>query len=95
VRLVATTLGGQELEEKEMIVLFAFPGRVHRLTVGQLKARTGFSVKELRCVIEGLRAKGILVRLNTVIESYAMPSIDGRAESATHTFVPAQEVRAG
>jgi DNA-binding IclR family transcriptional regulator len=40
------------------------------LTLGGLRARTGLSTDSLHAVLDGLRREGLVVRLNTLVESY-------------------------
>ena len=40
------------------------------LTVGQLMSLTGYSREELGMAVGGLRAKGLVSQLNTLVESY-------------------------
>lgn len=59
------------LSEREARVLGALSDAGHCLSMGQLRARTGILREDLRPILEGLRAKGLAARLNTVVESYA------------------------
>lgn len=74
---MAFILGGRELEERETMVLLAFPHPHARLTVNQLGRLTALSGPELRGALDTLIDKRVVARLNTVIESYAQ-----RRESA-------------
>lgn len=42
-----------------------------QLSFSVLGSRAGASAEELRVALEGLRARGLVSRLNTVVESYA------------------------
>lgn len=64
-------LGGQYLEEREMLVLLAFPDPQARLTIRQLGHRTLLPPTELKSVLDSLTEKRVVARLSTVIESYA------------------------
>ena len=57
--------------EREARVLSALSDAGHCLSLGQLRARTGILREDLKPILEGLRAKGLAARLNTVVESYA------------------------
>ena len=59
------------LSEKEALILSALSDAGHCLSLGQLRARTGILREDLKPILEGLRAKGLAARLNTVVESYA------------------------
>jgi len=64
-------LGQHQLEETEMLVLLALPHPGAHVTFGQLRSRTSLPAQELNAALQGLKTKGILVRLNTVVESWA------------------------
>jgi hypothetical protein len=59
------------LSRDEVLVLDALSAAGHCLSLGQLRARTGVAREDLKPVLDGLRAKGLAARLNTVVESYA------------------------
>jgi hypothetical protein len=59
------------LSEKEARILSALSDAGHCLSLGQLRARTGILREDLKPILEGLRAKGLAARLNTVVESYS------------------------
>ena len=59
------------LSEREALILGALSDAGHCLSLGQLRARTGILREDLKPILEGLRAKGLAARLNTVVESYA------------------------
>ena len=63
--------GIPQLSSDESVVLEALSAEDRCLTMGSLRARTGMSPEDLREAVEGLRAKGLITRLNTVVESYA------------------------
>ena len=63
--------GLPQLSSDESVVLEALSAEDQCLTMGSLRARTGISPADLRKAVEGLRAKGLVTRLNTVVESYA------------------------
>lgn len=58
------------LSADESSVLRAL-SEVRHLSFGVLRSRTGASTEELRSTLERLRAKGLVTRLNTVVESYS------------------------
>lgn len=66
------------LADEEAAVLALMSRSDHCLTLGTIRSRTGLGTEELRVVLESLRAKGLIVRLNTVVESYAsrFPGLD-------------------
>jgi hypothetical protein len=66
------------LAEAEAAVLGLMSGSGHCLTFGTLRSRSGLETERLRAVLESLRADGLVVRLNTVVESYAsrFPGLD-------------------
>ncbi len=49
-----------------------------RMGLSTLRARSGMSQVEVRSALDGLRAKGLIVRLHTIVESYALrfPGLD-------------------
>ncbi len=63
-------------EEAAVFALMSRSG--HCLTFGTLRSRTGLQTEELREALESLQANGLVVRLNTVVESYASryPGLD-------------------
>lgn len=66
------------LDQEEAAVLALMSQGDHCLSLGTIRSRTGIATLELRVVLEGLRAKGLIVRLDTVVESYAsrFPGLD-------------------
>lgn len=70
--------GPSVLGDGEAAVLALMSQGDHCLSLGTLRSRTGMSTQELRGVLDGLRAKGLVVRLDTVVESYAsrFPGLD-------------------
>lgn len=66
------------LADEEAAVLALMSKSDHCLTLGTIRSRTGLETDELRAVLESLRANGLVVRLNTVVESYAsrFPGLD-------------------
>lgn len=70
------------LSDVEVEVLRVLTDQGRRLTLGQLVSCTDFSREELGMAIGGLRAKGLISSLNTVVESYScrFPGVrvDGR-----------------
>ena len=60
---------GPELSAHETQVLEAL-SRQHRLTFGQLLRVTYLEGEELRVALGGLHMKGLIARLQTVIETY-------------------------
>jgi DNA-binding IclR family transcriptional regulator len=71
----------QVLTTEETAILEAFGcGRPH-LTLGQLRRSTSLPVALLITALETLRDAGLLARLNTVVESYAL-----REASADEAF---------
>lgn len=59
------------LTEHEALVLEALSCFRTGGTPAQLRARCDLSIADLGVALEGLRAKGLVTRLNTVVESYA------------------------
>jgi len=59
------------LSGQEALVLDALSSLGTGGTPAQLRARCDLSVADLAVALEGLRAKGLVTRLNTVVESYA------------------------
>ena len=73
----------QVLTTDETAILEAFSsGRPH-LTLRQLRRSTSLPVAPLITALETLRDAGLLARLNTVVESYAL-----REASADEVFLP-------
>lgn len=71
----------QVLTAEEIAILGAFScGRPH-LTLGQLRKSTSLPVAPLITALETLRDAGLLARLNTVVESYALR--EARADEAS------------
>ncbi|MCJ7796235.1 MAG: hypothetical protein MUQ56_05635 [Thermoleophilia bacterium] len=66
------------LAHEEAAVLALMSRSDHCLTFGTIRSRSGLATAELRVVLESLRAEGLIVRLNTVVESYAsrFPGLD-------------------
>ena len=66
------------LSPTEGLVLKALSERGRRLTVGQLAARTGCSRADVDAALSGLKAKGLIACLNTVVASYScrFPGLD-------------------
>jgi len=66
------------LADEEAAVLALMSRSEHCLTFGTIRSRSGLATAELRVVLESLRAEGLIVRLNTVVESYAsrFPGLD-------------------
>lgn len=66
------------LSNEEAVVLDLMSRSGHCLTFGTLRSRAGLRPEELRDALESLRAYGLVVRLNTVVESYAsrFPGLD-------------------
>lgn len=66
------------LADEEAAVLGLMSRSGHCLTFGILRSRSGLETEQLRAVLESLRADGLVVRLNTVVESYAsrFPGMD-------------------
>ena len=66
------------LAHEEAAVLALMSRSDHCLTFGTIRSRSGLATPELRVVLESLRAEGLIVRLNTVVESYAsrFPGLD-------------------
>lgn len=66
------------LADHEAAVLDLMSRSCHCLTFGTIRSRTGLDTEELRCALESLRTDGLVVRLNTVVESYAcrFPGLD-------------------
>lgn len=66
------------LADDEAAVLDLMSRSGHCLTFGTLRSRTGLQTEELRAALDSLRANGLVVRLNTVVESYAsrFPGLD-------------------
>jgi len=66
------------LAAEEAAVLALMSQSDHCLSLGTIRSRTGLETDELRVVLESLRSKGLVVRLNTVVESYAsrFPGLD-------------------
>jgi RIO-like serine/threonine protein kinase len=64
--------------DQEAAVLDLMSRSGHCLTFGTIRSRTGLDTEELRCALESLRTDGLVVRLNTVVESYAcrFPGLD-------------------
>ena len=62
--------------EIEFDVLRVFLSERSPLTKGQLEARTGIAVANLSPAVDHLCSNGRLSRLNTLVESYALPSFD-------------------
>jgi ferric iron reductase protein FhuF len=62
--------GSLILSEEEVRVLDAL-SLPHRLTFGQLMRATALDREELRLALSDLHAKGLTVRLETVVESYS------------------------
>jgi hypothetical protein len=58
------------LSESEADVLRVLSGQGRRMTVGQLETFTGYTREELGMALGGLRAKGLVTQLNTVVESF-------------------------
>lgn len=56
------------LSQAEVTVLGAF-GQDHRLTAHQFTRRTGLAGEELHATLRGLRARGLIACLNTVMVS--------------------------
>lgn len=71
VSLPQTAGDGPSLTEQEATVLDALSSFRTGGTPAQLRARCGLSIVDLGAALEGLRAKGLVTRLNTVVESYA------------------------
>lgn len=71
-------IGLPVLAADEAAVLDLMSRTGHCLTFGTLRSRTGLETEELREALESLRANGLVVRLNTVVESYAsrFPGLD-------------------
>ena len=66
------------LADEEAAVLALMSQSGHCMTFGTIRSRTGLETEELRSVLESLRTDGLVVRLNTVVESYAcrFPGLD-------------------
>jgi hypothetical protein len=45
-------------------------GEAASMTTGQLRVQTGLTPAELASALDSLRTKGVVARLNTVVESY-------------------------
>lgn len=65
------TGGMPQLSSQESTVLEALSAHGECLTIGALRARTGYRSEDLRTILAGLHDKGLVARLNTVVESYA------------------------
>ncbi len=70
---------GEELEcspagagrsEEARLVFSLLSDHCRGLTLGQLRARTGLSADTLHMALDELRRDGLVVRLNTLLESY-------------------------
>lgn len=70
--------GPSALGQGEAAILSLMSQGDHCLSLGTIRSRTGMATRELRAVLDGLRAKGLIVRLDTVVESYAsrFPGLD-------------------
>jgi hypothetical protein len=66
------------LADEEAAVLDLMSQSGHCLTFGTIRSRSGLETEQVRAVLESLRANGLVVRLNTVVESYAsrFPGLD-------------------
>lgn len=51
--------------------VFAALSETRHSSIGMLRARTDLDPDELRAVLDALRAKGLVTRLNTIVESYS------------------------
>lgn len=58
------------LSADESRVLSAMSEARH-ISIGVLRARTDLGSEELREILDALRSKGLVTRLNTVVESYS------------------------
>lgn len=58
------------LGEDELVVLNVLAAYPTGVTLGQLRSRSGLEETSLHSALDGLLAKGLVVRLNTVVESY-------------------------
>lgn len=77
----ASTGGLPGLSSEEAAVLEILAGDGGSLTMGAIRARTGLELHQVLPALASLRAKGMVTRLNTVVESYA-PRFPGlRVES--------------
>ena len=63
------TLG--QLSEDEQVVLDIVAGCPTGATLGKLRVRCALPEERLIGCLDGLRRKGLVVRLNTVVESYS------------------------
>jgi hypothetical protein len=68
--------------ETEFEVLRAFLVDRCMLTARQLQVRTGRPLDEVTRAIVGLCSSGRLRRLNTLVESYCLPSMTPRQQSS-------------
>ena len=73
------TVASPALSEDETGVLEALSTQ-HRLTSGQLMRATSLDGEELRLALGGLHMKGLIARLQTVIESYCRRHPRSKAE---------------
>jgi RIO-like serine/threonine protein kinase len=66
------------LADQEAAVLDLMSRSGHCLTFGTIRSRTGLDTEELRSALDSLRTDGLVVRLHTVVESYAcrFPGLD-------------------
>lgn len=62
----------QVFAAEETMILEAFSSEQPYLTLAQLRRSTSLPVAELIPALEALRSTGLLARLNTVVESYAV-----------------------
>lgn len=60
-----------ELTADEGIILEVLAACATGGTTAQLRSKSGLSEERLMQALDGLRAKGLVARLNTVIESYS------------------------
>ena len=76
--------GPSALSPTERRVLDAL-GEASAMTAGELRRRTGLTTAELGPALESLRAKGVVARLNTVVESYRarFPGVSLDAEAGS------------
>ncbi|NLG67113.1 MAG: hypothetical protein GX536_05300 [Actinobacteria bacterium] len=59
------------LSSDETVVLDALSGHLTGATLGWLRSRCGLPEERLQLCLAALRHKGLVVRLNTVVESYS------------------------